>query len=147
MHLRPYRNQDANAIAAIKARCDLADPLVLFYRRTSSPDTQQKDDDKRWRAHVKSTRRSLCLEILMPGNVCWVLVLDDEDVEATNNHQNQQDKKQKHSSRTTNDETVVGFTIWSRYGSSDMARRWQGHGEKLATRNSLSLAFLFNFLD
>ncbi|CRG82933.1 hypothetical protein PISL3812_00280 [Talaromyces islandicus] len=134
MHLRPYRNQDADAIAAIKARCDLVDPLALFYRRSSTnpdPDPQQKGDEKRWRTHVKSTRRSLCLEILMPGTVCWVLVLDDEDVEAENNRQNQ---KHGSSATTNNNETVVGFTIWSRHGSSDMARRWQGHGEKLTTR-------------
>lgn len=142
MHIRPYRSQDADAIAAVKARCDLVDPLALFYRRSSNtPDPQQKDEEKRWRAQVNSTRRSLSVAILSPGTVCWVLVLDDEDVE-TENNQNQQQH-----GNGANNETVVGFAIWSRHGSSDMARRWQGHGEKLTTRTSPLTFFLLPYLN
>lgn len=133
MHSRPYHARDATTLADIKARCDLADPLALFYRITSNtPDPQEKEEAKKWHAHVQSTKRSLCVEVYLPGVVCWVLVLDDDDADAPSeflrNRRNRKKNKRK------KDETVVGFTIWRRHGTSDIARRWRGEGEKLTTR-------------
>jgi hypothetical protein len=139
MHIRPYRPQDSLALATIKAYCDLSDPLALYCRRVS-PGRQveqqqqqtEEEHDKQWKTHVKSLRRSLELELLFAGIICWVVVSDDDD--RNENHSNNNNNNNAESSENRGKEKIVGFAIWSRHGSSSEARKWKAEGRRLSRR-------------
>lgn len=146
MRIRPYNPTDSLAIATVKAYCDITDPLALYCRRLNPlPEQQQRQlvgdhetHDKQWDAYIKSTRRSLGLELLFPGTVCWVIVLDENDEEQDHDdHRYGHDTAMFINSVNGNKrERIVGFAIWNRHGTSRAARKWKAEGSKLSTRKT-----------
>lgn len=132
MHIRPYQPHDSLALASIKAHCDLSDPLALFCRR-QPPSGSQTACDKQWREHIKSLRRSLELELLLSGTVCWVVVLDDDDDDDDNENDHNRNQSDKDYADTEN-QSIVGFALWNRYGFSSEAREWKAEGCRLSRR-------------
>lgn len=128
MPLRPYKPHDSLALATIKAACDLTDPLALYCRHLNPELHQQHhpqnkeckstNDEKQWKAHIKSLQRSFELEMLLPGTVCWVVY--DHNQPAVNDGGGK--------------EEVVGFAIWNRHGHSSTAQKWRDNGSRVSTR-------------
>ncbi|EED13884.1 conserved hypothetical protein [Talaromyces stipitatus ATCC 10500] len=120
MPLRPYKPTDSLSLATIKAQCDLTDPLALYCRNLDANQVQLSqsggDDDKQWKAHIKSLQRSFELEILFPGSVCWVIL----------QHSDQHDED--------GSEKIVGFAIWNRHGHSSAAQKWKANGQRFSNR-------------
>ncbi|KAL1963766.1 hypothetical protein VTN77DRAFT_7832 [Rasamsonia byssochlamydoides] len=127
MRLRGYAPDDAWAIAEIEALCNLTDPLALYYRRiqgnNNNYDDGIKDERRNWTAYVTSCQRFQEMKLLQPGTICHVLEERDE----LSSHAEQQDGGNY-------DSVIVGFTIWTRVGKSEVARRWQKRGRRWSTR-------------
>lgn len=140
MPLRPYKPEDSLALATIKAQCDLADPLALYCRNLDANVVRQQQQqqqqqsppiedcrgqyqssqitsDRKWHAHIKSLQKSLELEILLPGAICWI-VTEGESC----------------SRETTAQEKIVGFAIWNRHGDSSVAKKWKSQGQSISRR-------------
>ncbi|KAL1987729.1 hypothetical protein VTN96DRAFT_2569 [Rasamsonia emersonii] len=134
MRLREYRFEDAWAIAEIEALCNLTDPLALYYRRIQGHNGNDSDgkgvkNERKWAAYVSSCRRFQEMKRLQPGTVCHVL---EEEVSSLTEQEDGNGRKEDDDE--DNDSVIVGFTIWTRVGQDESARRWQERGRRWATR-------------
>jgi hypothetical protein len=114
MHLREFHAEDAWAVAEIEAVCNQTDPLALYYRRIQD----QPHGSSERVAQVSSCLRFQEMRRLLPGTVCEVLerpLRTDEEED-----------------RAGDCPRVVGFSLWTRKGTSPEAREWQAQNLRLA---------------
>lgn len=147
MPLRLYTPHDSLAIATIKATCDLTDPLALYCRRINSDQHhhhqhtsghkpgKENEGNKQWKTYIKSLQKTFELELLLPGSVCWVIYADHRQQQQQ--HNTQDENTDNEINAQAEEETVVGFAIWNRHGTSALARKWRAQGSKVSTRTRL----------
>ncbi|KAE8547882.1 hypothetical protein EYB25_009675 [Talaromyces marneffei] len=140
MPLRPYTPHDSLALATITAACNLTDPLARYcrhinrdeYQHQQTADHNNGDDDRQWKAHIKSLRKSFEFEMLLPGTVCWVVYVHDHN----------QSVDDANDEGIGGGEKVVGFAIWNRHGDSETAQKWRVEGSKVSTRIKSMMSYI-----
>ncbi|MCJ1353714.1 MAG: hypothetical protein MMC33_003701 [Icmadophila ericetorum] len=116
MHLRLYQPGDISAITSIEAYCSSTDPLRLYLTC---------DINKNWLSYRQYCMRFLKMKLLESGTICWVIETDVGDLLDSS-----EDSHEAEQTQTSGEGgEVVGFSIWTRHGTSPVARNWQKVGD------------------
>ncbi|KAL9621903.1 MAG: hypothetical protein Q9160_003724 [Pyrenula sp. 1 TL-2023] len=133
MHLRPYNpRSDLSASATVMARALVNDELAHYLNHSITT---------KWTSYRSGMARFLPTHAVRPGAIIWVVESDpgDPPPKYTENS-----PAQAHDSGKTGTEggEILGFAIWSRHGTSPVARNWQRANETLSARFEATLLTL-----
>ncbi|KAL8760503.1 MAG: hypothetical protein Q9184_003323 [Pyrenodesmia sp. 2 TL-2023] len=117
MHIRRAVASDSPTTATFSVPAFLNDELYRF----SSPFAAEYPEDFRNFFLQRQRRRHVS-----PGQIYWVAVLDqiDEAKASGIGQENAAPENRSHKEHQEGDK-VVGYALWSRYGDSEEAKRWQ----------------------
>lgn len=117
MHLRCAVPSDFPTTATFSVPAFLNDELYRF----SSPFAVQYPEDFRNFFLQRHRRREVS-----PGQIYWVAVFDPiDEVKAHGVGQENAAPEDRSQKEHQKGEKVVGYALWSRYGDSEEAKKWQ----------------------